>query len=105
MSNVVVVKLDKKVFDEMNLYLKDGSDLNIHNLEKDATLLSLKAKFEDGYEAIVEVFTGTESVMSTAYLYDDKGNDVKYIECDEGLDVQYEFETSKGNYILNIELE
>lgn len=102
---IAVTKLKQKEFDEMNLYLKDGYDLKKHNLCEDETLLSVKANFENGYEGIVEVFTGEESVMATAYLYDNEGNDITCIESDEGLDTEYTFETKEGDYILQIELE
>lgn len=105
MDMKATAKISKEEFEEMNLYLKDGNDLKTHYLEEDATLLSLKAKFENGFEGIIEVFTGAESVMSTAYLYDNEGNDITYIECDEGLDIEYVFETEEGTYTLELIVE
>lgn len=99
-----ILKISKNEFDEVNKYLADGNDLKVYDLEKDSTLLSLTATFDNLYKAIVEVFTGEESVMATAYLYNQEGECVEYIESDECLDTQYNFDFDDNKYTLALEI-
>lgn len=99
------IKIEKAIFEEMNQHLENGINkeyLETADLEEDSTLLMERAKFDNGYEVSLEVFTGTESVMSTAYLFDETGECVEYIETDTGIDTCYEFKD--GEYCLNIEV-
>lgn len=99
-----VVKINRNEFDEMNKYLADGNDLTVHSLEQEATLLSLSANFDDQYKSVIEIFTGQESVMATAYLYNQEDECVEFIESDGGLDNEYTFEFNDSKYTLLLEV-
>lgn len=94
----------KQEYEKINNYLKHGTDINALNLKRDSTLFSKKVTFENGYYAVLEVFTGEENVMATVYLYDSKGNDITYIESDSGIDDYYSFEEYSSEYRLNIKI-
>ena len=100
---VAVVEVDKKVLAKINMYLADGEDINNHQLGQEETLLSLSAKFSNGYTGKIEAFTGEYSVMATAYLYDTGGKCITYIESDEKIYGEYIFETDEGDYIVKVE--
>lgn len=100
-----IVEINKNEFDEMNKYLADGNDLSSCNLEKDSMLLSLTGTFDNQYKAIIEVFTGDDSVMATAYLYNQEGECVEYIETDSCLDEEYTFEYDNSKYTLVLEVQ
>lgn len=95
---------DEKEFKKVNEILADGNDLTKHNLGQKETLLSVEGKFENGYSAILEVFTEKESVMSTAYLYNAKNDCIKHIECDENICNLYGFELEEDYYNFEIKL-
>lgn len=96
------LKIEKSKFDLLLDLLKNGSSIedvnNSHgtNYEKDEDIFSKIAYFEDGSYAELLVYTGSESIMCSLYLY--KDDKVIYVECDEGFEGDCQFEVDCNFY-------
>lgn len=96
------LKIKKSKFDLLLGLLKEGNSIKKANemygtnLGEEEDIFSKIAYFEDGSYTELLVYTGAESIMCSLYLY--KGDEVEYVECDEGFVGDYKFELNGESY-------
>ena len=101
-------EIQQKDYDYFNYLVKEGDyGVEMFNLWVGATLFKVKTSFEDGYTASLEVYTTQEDVLCSVYLYSPEGDEIDYLESDEGFLEEYEFEgycSDEESYRLIVEV-
>ena len=105
---IATFKIKQKDYEYYNYLVKEGDyGVEMFNLWVGATLFKVKTSFEDGYTASLEVYTTQEDVLCSVYLYSPEGDEIDYLESDEGFLEEYEFEgycSDEESYRLIVEV-
>lgn len=100
-ANAVIKKEEFKKIDD---YLKNGSIKEL-GLKSNSVIKTIRATFENGASISIEVFTGEENVMCSAYFFDKDDKELRCLNSDEGLYTIYALEEENDYYEFKLELE
>lgn len=103
-----IMNIKQADYDYFNYLIEEGAHgVEVFNLPVDETLFEVKTSFEDGCTASLEVYTGQTDVLCSMYLYSPEGEELEFLESDEGFLEEYEFEgycSDEESYRLIVEV-
>lgn len=105
-TSTATVKIPKKTLDQYERWLKNGGvDYGKEKIAECATTETWTARFRDGFAADIKVNAlerESGDFFAEAVLYDSKGHEVDFSDCEYSLRGKWRLSSRKRNYIVKV---